>query len=154
MPWPLILQHQQQPRYSLCKLRTSLSFPTLTSTSPVCKQMGQKLPGGWSNIKMSSYQHRKSHSGDKTILRPSYLHNGISYTGKMTSLYLIRAQITVSVDVLAPNESVNPSTGTVLTTEISFQVFFFFFIISLIFLLSLILYISRVSCQKGPIGHA
>ena len=30
--------------------------------------------------------------GDKTILRPSYLHNGISYTGKMTSLYWIRAQ--------------------------------------------------------------
>ena len=29
----------------------------------------------------------KSHCGDKTILRPLYLHNGISYTGKMTSLY-------------------------------------------------------------------
>ena len=27
------------------------------------------------------------------ILRPSYLHNGISYTGKITSLYWIRAQI-------------------------------------------------------------
>ena len=25
------------------------------------------------------------------ILRPSYLHNGISYTGKMTFLYRIRA---------------------------------------------------------------
>ena len=42
-------------------------------------------------IKMTSYQYRKSHCGDKTILRPSYLHNGISYTGKMTSLYWIRA---------------------------------------------------------------
>ena len=41
---------------------------------------------------MSSYQYRKSHCGDKTILRPSYLHNGISYTGKMTSLYWIGAQ--------------------------------------------------------------
>ena len=48
-------------------------------------------PGGWINIKMSSYQCRKSHCGDKTILRPSYLHNGISYTDKMTSLYWIRA---------------------------------------------------------------
>ena len=28
-------------------------------------------PGGWFNINMSSYQHRKSHCGDKTILRPS-----------------------------------------------------------------------------------
>ena len=29
---------------------------------------------------------------DKMILWPSYLHNGISYTGKMTSLYWIKAQ--------------------------------------------------------------
>ena len=41
---------------------------------------------------MTSYQYRKSYCGDKTILRPSYLHNGISYTGKTTSLYWIRAQ--------------------------------------------------------------
>ena len=45
----------------------------------------------WFNIKMLSYQYRKSHCGDKTILRPSYLHNWISYTGKMASLYWIRA---------------------------------------------------------------
>ena len=43
------------------------------------------------NIKMLCYQYRKSHCGDKTILLPSYLHNEISYTGKMTSLYWIRA---------------------------------------------------------------
>ena len=49
-------------------------------------------PGPWFNIKMSSYRYRKSHCGDKTILRPSYLHNGISYTGKTTSLYWIGAQ--------------------------------------------------------------
>ena len=48
-------------------------------------------PGPWFNIKMSSYKYRKCHCGDKTILRPSYLHNGISYTGKMISLYWIRA---------------------------------------------------------------
>ena len=47
------------------------------------------------NIKMSSYQYRKSHCGDKTILQLSYLHNGISYTGKMTSLYWIRAQVSI-----------------------------------------------------------
>ena len=41
---------------------------------------------------MTSYQYRKSHCGDKTILRPSYLHNGISYTDKTTSLYWIGAQ--------------------------------------------------------------
>ena len=49
--------------------------------------------GPWFNIKMSSYQYRKSHCGDKTVVRSSYLHNGISYTGKMTSLYSIGAQI-------------------------------------------------------------
>ena len=44
------------------------------------------------NIKMSSYQYRKSHCGDKTVVRSSYLHNGISYTGKMSSLYWNGAQ--------------------------------------------------------------
>ena len=51
------------------------------------------LSGPWFNIKMSSYQYRKSHCGDKMILRPSYLHNGISYNGKMPSLYWIRALV-------------------------------------------------------------
>ena len=50
-------------------------------------------PGPWFNIKMLSYQYWKSHCGDKTILRPSYLHRLISYTGKMTSLYWIGAQV-------------------------------------------------------------
>ena len=40
---------------------------------------------------MSSYQYRKFHCGDKTVAGSSYLHNGISYTGKMSSLYWIRA---------------------------------------------------------------
>ena len=53
----------------------------------------KEQPGPWFNIKMSSYQYRKSHCGNKTILRPSYLHNGISYTAKMSSLYWIRAQV-------------------------------------------------------------
>ena len=47
---------------------------------------------------MSSYQCRKSHCGDKTVARWSYLHNGNSYTGKMSYLYWIGAQIIPSVD--------------------------------------------------------
>ena len=43
--------------------------------------------GGRFNIKVLPYQYRNSHCGDKTILRPSYLHNGISYTGKTAALY-------------------------------------------------------------------
>ena len=53
----------------------------------------KKSPGDWFIIKMPSYQHRKSHCGDKVILWPSYLHIGISYTGKMTSLCWIKAQV-------------------------------------------------------------
>ena len=49
------------------------------------------LCGPWFNIRMSFYQYRKSYCGDKTILRPSFLHNGISFTGKTTSLYWIGA---------------------------------------------------------------
>ena len=41
------------------------------------------------NIKMLFYQYRKCHSGDKTVVKSSYLHCAISYTVKMTSLYLL-----------------------------------------------------------------
>ena len=54
-----------------------------------------KVPGPWFNINMFSHQYRQSHYGDKTILRPSYLHNGISYTGKMISLYWIEALVSI-----------------------------------------------------------
>ena len=67
-------------------------YPTLYWVCDYLSKLGGWPPGPRFNIKMTSYQYRKSHCGDKTILRPSYLHNGISYTGKMTSLYWIRAQ--------------------------------------------------------------
>ena len=57
-----------------------------------CKEQ-VKITGGWINIKMPSYQYGKSHCGDKTVVRSSYLHKGIFYTGKMASLYWIRALI-------------------------------------------------------------
>ena len=38
--------------------------------------------GKWFNIKMQSYQHRRSHCGYKTAERSSYFLIGISYTGK------------------------------------------------------------------------
>ena len=50
-------------------------------------------PGPRFNIKMSSYQCRKSYCGNKMVVRSSYLHNGISYTGKMSSLYWIGALV-------------------------------------------------------------
>ena len=57
---------------------------------------GYYHPGAQFNIKMTSYQYRKSHCGDKTAVRSSNLHNGIFYTGKMSSLYWIRAQVPIS----------------------------------------------------------
>ena len=47
--------------------------------------------GPWFNTKMLSYQYRKSHCGNKTVERSSHLHNEISYTGEMSSLYWIGA---------------------------------------------------------------
>ena len=47
------------------------------------------------NTKIKPYQYRISHCGDKTILRPSYLHNEISYTGKMPCLYWIKALVLI-----------------------------------------------------------
>ena len=63
-------------------------------------------------IKMTSYQYRKSHCGDKTIVRSSYLHNGISYIGKMSSLYWIGALVYVSRCRVFVTK---PSASTILT---------------------------------------
>ena len=52
--------------------------------------------GGWFNINMSSLQYRKSHCGNKTILRPSYLQNGISYVAKRWHFYVIPGSCCVS----------------------------------------------------------
>ena len=52
-------------------------------------------PGPWINTNMAFYQNRKSHCGDKTVERASYLHNGISFTGKM-SLYWIGVLVVIA----------------------------------------------------------
>ena len=41
------------------------------------------------HINLSSYQYGQSYCGDKVVVGSSYLHNGISYTGKTTSLIFI-----------------------------------------------------------------
>ena len=46
-------------------------------------------PGLSCNIKMTFYQYRKSHCGDKMVVRSSYLHSGIFYSGKLASLHWI-----------------------------------------------------------------
>ena len=56
----------------------------IVSLAGICRSSGH-----WFNIEISSYQYRKPHCGDKTVIRSSYLHNGISYTDIMASLYWI-----------------------------------------------------------------
>ena len=80
---------------------TEISIEMFTFSS---KKMYLKMSSGkwrlsvrWINIKTSSYQYRKSHCGDKTVVRSSYLHNGISYTGKMTSLYWFAPLVSASM---------------------------------------------------------
>ena len=78
----------------LARRRPTTSAPaTLLSCSIWHREV--RSAGPWFNIKMPSYRCRKSHCGDKTVVRSSYLHNGISYTGKTTSLYWIIA-LTIS----------------------------------------------------------
>ena len=76
--------------------------------------------GPWFNIKMSCYQYRKSHRGDKTVVRSSYLQNGISYTGKMISLYWIRALVP-SVVSKKPRQIIKE----IQTDSIEFSSFYF-----------------------------
>ena len=45
--------------------------------STVTVVINEVKPGPWFNIKTSSYRYRKSHFGDKTVVRLSYLHNDI-----------------------------------------------------------------------------
>ena len=46
-------------------------------------------PRPWFSINMSSYPHKKSHCGDKTVVRSSHFHNGISKTGKMAGTFIL-----------------------------------------------------------------
>ena len=63
-------------------------------------------------IKLSSYQYRKSHCGDKTVVRSSYLHNGISYTGETKSFHWIRALVLYSLSRWTSYRKIPPRLGS------------------------------------------
>ena len=92
------LWDMEQVHYGICEL-SQLAHISHEFCIRFCRVLlclvGLSSSGPWFNKKMSSYQYRKSHCGDKTILQPSYLHNGIPYTGKTTSLYWFGALILV-----------------------------------------------------------
>ena len=54
-------------------------------------------PGHWFNIKMSSYQHRKFHCGDKAIIRLSYILMVLQIVSNCQGLHcLLQANIKVN----------------------------------------------------------
>ena len=101
--WCLVLEnellHLPMSDHTSVRLRLTLCNRSQQQSSRaqwvLARSKPQRTPGPWFNIKMSSYQYRKSR-GDKTVVRSSYLHNGISFTGMMSSLYWIRALILIS----------------------------------------------------------
>ena len=91
MPWGSHLVLGRSSQWSRCHVTSTRTGATgLMDRCTLATHCWESGP--WFNIKMTSYQYRKFHCGDKTVIRSSYLHNGISYTGKTTSLYWIRAQ--------------------------------------------------------------
>ena len=83
--------------FRVASLASGQSYDCPSASGVTLKDMGKirhywTTTGPWFNIKTSSYHYRKSHCGDKTVVRSSYLRNGISYTGKMVSLYWISPQ--------------------------------------------------------------
>ena len=94
-------QMSAQPLFCIMKIMLLKFPPHLSGANAfIPKQSDGLVHYSRFNIKMSSYQYKKAHCGDKTVVRSSYLHNGISYTGKMSSLYWIRAQESCPVDFI------------------------------------------------------
>ena len=94
----LALSHQYIKlilRYFLCFIGEwtwSVQKPT------ICKTKSFSYRQKPDSIKMASYQYMKSNCWYKMVIRSSYLINGNSYTGKMTSLYWICLQIFIVFD--------------------------------------------------------
>ena len=94
--------------YGFCVIHFTISFRVASMGLEQCaNDVIMTDIGNWVLIqyKMSSYQYRKSRCGDKTVERSSYIHNGISYTYKMVSLYWINSQTGTKLQQSAPSLS-------------------------------------------------
>ena len=74
--------------FSWMKIALFRLIPISVKFVPVCPNENEPAliwgiawgrTGPWFDIKMFSYQYNKSHCGDNTVIKSSYLHNGISY---------------------------------------------------------------------------
>ena len=99
------------------------------------------------NIKMPSYQYRKSYCGDKTIFWPSYLHNGISYTGKTTSLYWIRALVPSHFSRELIGGSCHSGTDGILYIGRLYGIYKNFFVVGHCYFTTGLTYEIRVQCR-------
>ena len=84
----------------LCLSFSGLCLGAAGDGSHLCLPLPR--PGPWFNIKMTSYQYRESHCRDKTVVRPSYLHNGISYTETDLGYDSGSGGVSVPVEAVAP----------------------------------------------------
>ena len=82
----------------------------------------QMISGSWFNKKCPLTSKGNPHFGDKTVLRPSYLHNEISFTGKTSSLYSIRAQVCYSLHITDPGDPSSQVTDSI--TSITYVILY------------------------------
>ena len=82
--------------YTIKPLNVSRQVSLYVPGQTINWRRSAKLSGPWFNTKMPSCQNRKSLCGDNAVIRSSYLHNGISYSGKMVSFYWTNPLISVA----------------------------------------------------------
>ena len=78
-------QEQEQ-----ANLKLHMNISSTLQQIPLTQTKGphpEEIQGALIRYKISSCQYSKSSCGDETVVGWSYLHNGISYIVKMTSLY-------------------------------------------------------------------
>ena len=100
------------------KSRKSVCVWFIFKPNGFCYYHSCQKSGPWFNIKLSSYQYRKSYCGDKTVVRSSYLHNGISYTSKMASFILNLGPV-AHISHVCVNTQAETKMGTIFQTTFS-----------------------------------
>ena len=76
--------HQRQIIHFVIGWRTNL-FPVWSGIGHTDYKLSWYINNKLGSDSILRYCYRKSYCGDKTAVRLSYLHNGISYTGKTAS---------------------------------------------------------------------
>ena len=101
--WPVNSPHKWPVTRKMFPFDDVIMYNGIQASFPsCCFLLHSQSSRGWFNIKMTS------HHAVQGILRPSYLHNGISCTGKMTSVNWIKAHVLPLYDGGIVDYWVNP----------------------------------------------